>query len=254
MMRREPPFSPRGQFGHPRGPRRGGPGIDIVSIVLFLMIISLSTVSGLMRQWRESEKKAAKAEADKAQAELSFLKAQINPHFLFNTLNNIYALTVTKNELAPEAVMKLANIMRYVTDEVSEDFVPLDKELACAKDYVALQSIRLNEKADIDFKITGKTEGKKIAPLIFMSFIENSFKYGISSHEASPIIIHIDASENMVVLFCRNKIFSNATTLKRSGVGIANTRQRLDYLYPNNHLLNITQENGLYTVQLTVQT
>jgi hypothetical protein len=253
-----PPFDGPGDFkgrqhhDGPGGPPPGQP-FDIVSVVLFLMLVSLGTVSSLVKKWRESEKKAAKAEAEKAQAELSFLKTQINPHFLFNTLNNIYSLIVTKNELAPEAVMKLSNIMRYVTDDVSEDFVPLEKEIACARDYIDLQKIRLNQNAEIDFKTTAPSNIHQIAPLIFMSFIENIFKYGISSHEHSPVTIHITMGENSVTLYCRNKIFPNTTNLERAGIGISNTRQRLEHLYPNKHLLLITQENGFYTVQLTVQ-
>jgi hypothetical protein len=247
-----PPFTDKKQFPLPPD-FPGKQHLDIVSIVLFLMIISLSTVSSLIKQWRTSEKKAAKAEADKARAKLSFLKAQINPHFLFNTLNNIYALAVTKDEKAADAVMKLSNIMRYVTDEVSEDFVSLEKEVASASDYIDLQKLRLNEKAKIDFKITGDIQGRKIAPLIFMSFIENSFKHGISSHEVSPVTIHIATDQKAVTLFCQNKIFSHLRNTERPGIGIANARQRLQYLYANKHLLTITQEKGLYTVQLIVQ-
>jgi LytS/YehU family sensor histidine kinase len=155
--------------------------------------------------------------------------------------------------MAPDAVMKLSHIMRYVTDDVAEDFVALEKELACITDYIDLQRLRLNEKTIVDFSVNGEVQGRKIAPLVFMCFIENAFKYGVSSHEASPISIHISIGENNITLSCQNKIFSHSTRMERSGIGIDNTRRRLQHLYTNKHLLNITQEKGFYSVHLSVQ-
>src|SRR6201999_506982 len=103
--------------------------------------------------------------------------------FLFNTLNNIYTLAVIQDEHAPDSILKLSNIMRYVTDDTREDFVPLQSEVDCINDYIELQKLRLGTKTQVDFKITGDIESKQIAPLILMTFIENVFKYGISKHE-----------------------------------------------------------------------
>src|SRR6185295_1741253 len=116
------------QGGPPHDPGPKSMRIDIVSIFLYIMTIALGMAIQVTRQWRTSLQQVARAEADKAQAELSFLKAQINPHFLFNTLNNIYTLAITKNEKTADSIMKLSNIMRYVTDDVSEHFVPLQLE------------------------------------------------------------------------------------------------------------------------------
>jgi two-component system, LytTR family, sensor kinase len=226
---------------------------DIVSIILFVTVWSLSTAICIIRQWRNSEKRAIQAEADKANAELSFLKAQINPHFLFNTLNNIYSLAVTKNENTADSIMKLSNIMRYVTDDVREDFVSLDNEVECVRDYIDLQRLRLGKKMNIDFSVSGQTENKKIAPLILMTFIENVFKYGISSHEQSDIIIKIAAEHHNISFFCQNKLFDVKRNPERTGIGIANTRQRLQHLYPNKHFLDIKGRNDLYTVHLFLQ-
>ena len=239
--------------GNGRPAQRGEPKIDIVSIVLFVMIWSLSTALAIIKEWQNTLQRAARAEADKTQAELSFLKAQINPHFLFNTLNNIYSLAVTKNENTSFAIMKLSNIMRYVTDDATNDFVSLQSEIDCIGDYIELQRLRLSKKAEIGFSVTGSTENKKIAPLILMTFVENVFKYGISSHEPSPITIKLSADEKTITFFCENRPFDTLRRIERTGIGIANTRERLKYLYPNKHLLNITIENGLYSVLLTLQ-
>ena len=240
--------------GRPPADNRGGPGhTDIVSIILFMTVWSLSTAICIIRQWRNTEKRAIQAEADKANAELSFLKAQINPHFLFNTLNNIYSLAVTKNENTADSIMKLSNIMRYVTDDVREDFVSLDNEIECVRDYIDLQRLRLGKKMNVDFSVNGKTENKKIAPLILMTFIENVFKYGISSHEQSEIIIKISAEDHNISFFCQNRLFDIKRNPGRTGIGIANTRQRLQHLYPDKHFLDIKTGNGFYTVHLSLQ-
>ena len=155
---------------------RPRPRIDIVSIILFMMVWVVSTALQILNQWRNTERRAAQAETDRANAELAFLRAQVNPHFLFNTLNNIYALTVTKSEAAPDAIMKLSKIMRYITDEAQQDYVPLAWEEECIRNYIDLQRLRLNEKVHVDYSSDGKLEMKQIAPLILMTFIENVFK------------------------------------------------------------------------------
>lgn len=242
-----PRFKP-GNFGKP------GLFIDSISLFIFIMIMALSTAIKIIRQWQVTEQRAALAEADKASAELSFLKAQINPHFLFNTLNNIYTLAVIKDDKAPDSIMKLSNIMRYVTDEPAEDFVPLQSELDCIDDYIELQRLRTGEKTVIDKSFSGNIEQKKIAPLILMTFIENVFKYGISKHDRSVIIITVSAAGNSILFFCENTIFSENKQTERSGIGLKNTMKRLGHLYPGKHILDIRSENGLYTVNLTLQT
>ncbi len=226
--------------------------IDAISIFLFVMVIGISAVVSITQRWYQTEQRATRAEADKANAELSFLKAQINPHFLFNMLNNIYSLAVTKNENTADCIMKLSNIMRYVTDEATEDYVPLQNEINCIADYIGLQRMRLGDKVNIDLEINGDVENKKIAPLILMSFIENIFKYGISKHEPTGIEIKLFAETRSITFFCRNKIFSSTINEERKGVGIDNAKKRLEYLYHDKHFLNITRENGFYEVQLTL--
>jgi len=227
--------------------------IDSNSLFIFLMIIAISTAIKTVQQWQLTEQRAARAEADKASAELSFLKAQINPHFLFNTLNNIYTLAVTHDEHAADSIMKLSNIMRYVTDDVTVDFVPLQSEIDCIGDYIELQRLRLNEDTPISFTVQGNTETKIIPPLVLMTFVENVFKYGISKQEPSPITIDITVNDEGISFFCQNTIFIRDQETQRAGIGIKNTKQRLEHLYPGRHLLYITNDEKLYTVQLNLQ-
>lgn len=248
------PPGPEMMEGPPLGNHVAGPGIDIISLILFLTVWSLSTAICIVRQWQITQQKAIKAETEKANAELSFLKAQINPHFLFNTLNNLYTLAITKNEKTAESIMKFSNIMRYVTDELASDMVPLQNEIDCIHDYIDLQQLRLNDKTKVDLDVSGDCSQKNIAPLLLMTFVENVFKYGVSSRESSEIIIRIISKEESIFFFCQNKIFNTPGNVERTGIGIRNVKKRLEYLYPDRHSLNINQRNGLYTVELTLLT
>lgn len=235
----------------PEGRERGGgrPGIDIVSMVLFVMVWSSGTAIQIVKQWRTTERRAIQAEADKTRAELSFLRAQINPHFLFNTLNNIYSLILTKNDAAPDAVLKLSHIMRYVTDEATQNWVPLEWEVQCISRYIDLQRLRLNDKTTVDFQVEGEMDGMQIPPLILMTFVENVFKHGVSNHEPSPISIKITVKEQEITFQCFNKINPQSIP-ERKGIGIENTKTRLNQLYPGKHNLYIGDARGDFGVIL----
>lgn len=227
---------------------------DTLSLFIFIMVVALGAAMEISQQWRIAEQRAVQAEADKANAELSFLKAQINPHFLFNTLNNIYTLAITQSADTADSIMKLSNIMRYVTDDVTIDYVPLQSELDCIADYIELQKLRIGTKTAVDFNITGEAIGVKVAPLIMMTFVENVFKYGISKRESSTISISIEIKGRSIRFLCRNRIFDGTSIPREGGVGIANTRQRLQFLYAGRHDLKITTDDGFYTVSLTLET
>lgn len=241
------------------GGRSRGPGpqsnqrIDIISLILFFMSMAVSAMLVLSRQWRQAESNKARIEAQKANAELAFLKAQISPHFLFNVLNNIYALAITKNEQTAPSILRLSNIMRYVTDEARTDFVPVEKEIACINDYIALQKIRLSKKVTVHYTITGIYGNTTIAPLILMSFVENCFKHGISNNVASEIHIQIYADQEEVRLTTSNPVIKDADDQKRAGVGLQNVTQRLEHLYKNSYRLNIETDNLLFKVNLSIK-
>ena len=190
---------------------------------------------------------------EKQIAEISYLKAQINPHFLFNTLNSLYALTLEKSNDAPNAVLKLSSIMRYVVTESAQDFVPLEKEINYIKDYIDLQKLRIDKDTNLEFSIEGEPKGKVIAPLILIPFIENAFKYGINPDENSFIEIIIKMDADNFVLNVKNSIVNkNLSKEEKTETGIENTIKRLNYIYPKRHLLNLKDEDELYSVNLTL--
>ncbi|MBP6722919.1 MAG: histidine kinase [Bacteroidia bacterium] len=193
------------------------------------------------------------AEDAKAQAELSYLKAQINPHFLFNTLNSIYYLALQQSERAPSAVEKLSAIMRYVIDEGKQNRVPLEREVSYLHDYIVLQKLRFTDNVQIDLQVTGDLVGKEIAPLILVSFVENAFKHGISMEANSPIHIALAVSSDHIRFTVRNHKFGSfADTAAESGIGLENTRRRLEIAYPGRHHLAIVENPEEYTVTLEI--
>jgi len=242
---RDRPLS-RSPFGQP---------MDITSFFIFFTIVAFSAAIKTIREWLLTEQRAARAEADKATAELSFLKAQINPHFLFNTMNNIYTLVLTKDDHAADSVMRLSKIMRYVTEDITGNFAPLQREIDCITSYIELQRLRTGNLTIVNFKVDGNIDEKQIAPLLLMTFIENVFKYGVSKHEASTIEIKLVIHETTLSFYCKNRIFGlNNSEQHGTGIGIKNTRKRLAHLYNDKHLLNISNDNQEYIVQLTLQT
>lgn len=248
-----PPDQPPPRINQPQQIRNGrAPFFDLVSMVLYLLLLILSWGIKITENWKSATEREARAEADKASAELSFLKAQINPHFLFNTLNNIYALTIKQCPDAAEAILKLAKIMRYITNEAHRDYVPLADELESIADYIALQQLRLGQKTQVDFSITGTAGEQLITPLIMMTYIENAFKYGVSKQQASVIQIEVSVEKDILTFFCKNRAFENNHAGESTGIGIANTQKRLAHLYQGKHTLAIDKKEDFFTVHLTL--
>lgn len=193
-----------------------------------------------------------RAQEDRLNAELSSLKAQINPHFLFNTLNSIYALAVKKDDKTADAVINLSELMRYIIKDAHNNKVALEKELNYISNYVDLQRSRLGNTARIHFDAIGNPAGKEIAPLILITFIENAFKYGINPDEDSEISIQIKVSAADLRLEVYNKKVKTSNNKQSTGVGIENTEERLQLLYPSKHSLIINDNNSYYSVNLTI--
>jgi two-component system, LytTR family, sensor kinase len=224
------------------------------SLAIFLLVFAISTGVKVIDQWFQSEKRNKEIENEKLTTELFFLKSQINPHFLFNTLNNIYSLAAAQSEKTAEAVMKLSSIMRYVLTEVKNDCVPLEKEIQFITHYIELQKLRLTDKSKVEFNVVGDTAGRQISPLLFLPFVENAFKYGISTRELSPIIILLEIKNPDLYFTVKNN--KHTTTLLKSagntGIGIQNAKRRLELLYKNRYQLDIAEDATTYSVNLNL--
>jgi Histidine kinase len=191
---------------------------------------------------------------EKLNAEVSYLKAQINPHFLFNTLNSLYALTLQKSNEAPDAVLKLSSIMRYVVTESAQDYVSLEKELNYIKDYIDLQKLRIDKSFPLSFEINGDILGKVITPLILIPFIENAFKYGINPDENSFIKIQILIKDQTLQMIVKNAIVATEISEElKTEEGLKNTIKRLDFIYPDKHTLQVIEDGKTYEVNLKIE-
>lgn len=248
-----PPNQPVGNFNNRPGPvyhRR----VDFISLFLYAVAVSMSILIPVVKQWQKTQQQFITAQKDKANAELSFLKAQINPHFLFNTLNNLYSLSLTGSDRTPESILRLSNIMRYVTDEIQNDFVPLENEIQCINDFIELQKLRLNSKTTVVFTYEKINNQLQVAPLILLPFVENVFKHGTSNNEASTIEIKIAVKEREILFYCKNTIFNHTQQISRQGTGITNVTMRLKNVYPGKHFLKIEEDGKVFEVHLIINT
>lgn len=190
---------------------------------------------------------------DKLNAELAYLKAQINPHFLFNTLNSIYSLAIEKSNHTPTAIVKLSSMMRYVISEAAGRFVPLEKEMIYINSYIELQKLRLDNTAIVNYSFTGNTENKEIAPLVVLPFIENAFKHGVNPEATSQIDIQFSVSEENLYMHVFNlKVPHINNPEHRTGFGLENSKKQLKLIYPNKHTLTIEDKEHSFSVTLKI--
>jgi two-component system, LytTR family, sensor kinase len=242
------------QPGARTGPPRVRPIISPANLAVFLMVFVFSTGIRVINQWLRSEQRNKEIANEKLKAELSFLKAQINPHFLFNTLNNIYALATAQSEQTAAAIMKLSSIMRYVLTEARNDLVPLEKEILFTSHYIELQKMRLTDKTIVDFSVRGEPLGHQIAPLLLLPFVENAFKYGISTRERSPINILLEIQKDFLHFkICNQKHLNTLFRVSdNTGIGISNTKRRLDLFYEDRYTLEIDDKANEFSVHLKI--
>ncbi|GHC46830.1 hypothetical protein GCM10008083_07400 [Ulvibacter litoralis] len=203
-------------------------------------------------EWNKNETRKKEIESVRTTTQLQFLKNQINPHFLFNSLNTIYSLTTKKASNAPEAVITLSELMRYMLYRANNEYVPLQEELDYISNYIKLQRLRLAYAENVTINIRGNVGAQKVRPLLLISFIENAFKYGTDYQGNTEIKIVITVSENNLSFTCVNLIGNRKADTENSGIGLVNTRERLEMLYPGMHTLEVSEKEGKYIVDLNL--
>jgi two-component system LytT family sensor kinase len=221
----------------------------------FVTIFLLFTVSAsvkLVVEWYKNEKIKSLIKTEKINTELSFLKAQLNPHFLFNSLNSIYSLANKKADNTTDAIITLSELMRYMIYEADKEFVKLESEIDYIKNYISLQTLRLKDSSGVRFNVHGNLD-HDIEPLLLISFIENAFKYGTDYTGKTNINIKISVENNELLLKISNYISLKEKNNPNSGIGIKNIKQRLNLLYPYSHSLKIEEIDSLFSVELALK-
>ena len=228
-----------------------------VYFLVHFVIIAFSTVWQIILDWMNSEKSRKELQTKNMQSELKFLKSQINPHFLFNTLNNLYALTLKKSDLAPEIVLKLAEIMRYMLYECNEKRVFLRNELNYIQNFLDLEKLRQGGKVSINFTVKGNADQLYVAPLIFTPFLENSFKHGLSNSLNQGFVnILMEIKDDNILFFIENSKTEKIPMKQHvvsGGIGLVNVRQRLELIYPKQYELLIDDSPSVYSVNLKIK-
>ncbi|HKG05107.1 MAG TPA: sensor histidine kinase [Pedobacter sp.] len=209
-------------------------------------------VSSLLKfaiDWFGNERVQRNLERERKEMELQFLKSQLNPHFLFNSLNNIYSLAYQKSDKTPDAILKLSEIMRYMIYESNDSWVSLSKEIEYVQSFIELQKLRFKDGAAVEFTMNGEIDNQQIVPLILISFVENAFKHGIANDPKNPIRINIIANQKILHFSITNKK-NKYNKDEMGGVGLNNVERRLQLLYPDRYKLNIVNSATHYTSEL----
>ena len=221
-----------------------------------LFIVIFVSMLRFAKDWFEFEARKKEIENEKLTAELNFLKEQINPHFLFNTLNNLYYLAFTQSPNTTEVIAKLSQMMRYMIYDSNYPLVPLSKEIEYMQNYISLERLRLNDSIPIQLEIQGNPENVLIAPLIFITFLENAFKHGVSNNNPKAwvnVSIRLEGDE-CIYKVENSKVLSAPKGMEeRSGIGLQNVKRRLELSYPGKYQLQVDDQPDRYTVLLNLR-
>lgn len=239
---------------------------DLLSIKFLLstaMAITYTTAITmslkLVKHWYEKERLAKELERVNTETELKYLKSQINPHFLFNSLNSIYALTLQKSDLAPDLILKLSDILRYLLYDGSEKKVSLTQELKYLKSYLELEKVRHGNRMDLEIEVLGDTDAEEIAPMLLIPFVENSFKHGLGKDMSKGYVrVMIDTTDGALKFAIANSKPLNGSEVSskkgyKGGIGLKNVKKRLKLLYPNRHRLDVKSSGSEFKVELNIQ-
>jgi len=230
--------------------------VTIDQLTTLPIVLGFAVMIKLIKRWWLKQKEIEQLAKEKTKAELQLLKAQVHPHFLFNTLNNIYFFTLTNYIQAPEMIKKLSGMLHYILNECDRPLVPLEKEIKMIRDYMALEKIRYGDQLQMTIDIQENNNNEKmIAPLLLIPFVENSFKHGASKMITHPWVkLQITIENNRLHFIIMNSVPAiTEATHSKGNIGLKNVRKRLELLYPGTHELNIASESASYAVYLNIE-
>ena len=225
--------------------------LDVITLIILVLMLGMNLGIKLYIRQRSDYKKMSELEKQNLEQQLEYLKYQINPHFFMNTLNNIHALIDIDPEKAKATILELSKMMRFVLYEGNKKGVPLDREIAFLQNYITLMKLRYTDKVKITVKTLTTLPNKEIPPLIFITFVENAFKHGVSYRQDSFIDVVVNAVDDKLTFTCRNSRIPQEED-KHGGVGLKNVKQRLELIYGTNYTLDIKDEQDSYEVNLTI--
>lgn len=225
---------------------------DVVAVITLLLMLGLNIGVKYYFRHQKDRQQMALLEKKNLEQQLEYLRYQINPHFLMNTLNNIHALVDIDTEQAKESIVELSKIMRFVLYEGAKQTVPLERELAFIRDYIKLMRIRVTDRISINVDLPKHVPNSQIPPLLLITFVENAFKHGVSYRQPSFIDIHADTDDGQHLHFTCSNSKQPAAEEQHGGVGLQNVKKRLDLIYANNYTLDISDEADTYNISLLI--
>ena len=228
---------------------------DLQGLFPLIMISGIGSTYGLLLEFIDFESKKEESLSEQMKSELSFLRLQISPHFIFNVLNSIVYLIRTKaDKRAEDVTIRLSNLMRYMLYDSDQSMVPLDRELEYLRNYIDLQKMRFEEDVNIQFNIEGTINGCMIEPMLLIPFVENAVKHGVNMVNDPFVHVSFSIDHGKLLFRVSNKISSviHESKDESSGIGLKNVLRRLSLLYPNKHQLDISETDGIYLVQLSI--
>ena len=224
-------------------------------LVGIMLVVILASSIKLLKNWYSAQKRSQELYREKVEAELNILKSQLHPHFLFNTLNNLYALTLRNSSKSSEVVLRLSEMLNYILYECNTDFVYIEKEIELIKNYIFLESIRYGNKLEINFNVSGEVTNRMIVPLILFPFVENSFKHKSSGKNEKPWInISLEIKNEIIHFSVKNSKYNSPRARPASsGIGIINVKKRLELIYKDDYKLEINDSQGIFEVRLELK-
>lgn len=229
------------------------PELILMVVVMHILVVIIAFAYRFSKDWFDNEQLRRSISEHQLRSELEILKSQINPHFLFNALNNLFYMALQSgDEKTAEGINKLAEIMRYVFDKTGKEKVSIREEIQYISDYIYLQQLRFNEQVTVQFKYPETMMNFPISPMLLITFVENAFKYGVSSQSKTTIAIRVSIDEESFVFEVENQKAASTETVPSSGVGLTNLKKRLNLVYPDRHELIIKEDALNYKVRLVI--